>query len=83
MHFVFPLELHIRLPSICVDIRVQNTFVQYKSKEKEMNETDKRATSEEDEGIADVFFDPRASVLEVKRKFLCWAHGLKVVQEIL
>ncbi len=68
---------HLRLPPICVDIRVHDTYVNYVSEEKEMGELDRSTTSEE-EGNMDVFFDPRASVLEVKYKFLCWAHGLKV-----
>ncbi len=65
------------MPPICVDIRVHDAYMKYKSEEKEMGELD-RGTISEEEGDVDVFFDPRASVLEVKRKFLCWAHGLKV-----
>ncbi len=56
--------------------------MQYESEEKEKDASD-RVTESEDGGDADPFFDPRASVLEVKSKFLCWTHGLQVVQETL
>ncbi len=59
--------------------------MQYESEEKEKDASDRVTESEDDRCGSDVFFDPRASVLEVKCKFLCWAHGLQVmvVQETL
>ncbi len=78
MPFLFPWN-HIRLPPVCVDIRLYDDYAKYESEKKEMEEADRNTKCEEEEDEGGVFFDPRASVLEIKRKFLCWAHGLKVI----